>query len=152
VSHVDAAVDEQPFELEEHRVVRGVGRVAAEDAARGDDAQGRATPLHGVNLHGRGLRAQGHPVRRVEGVLRAACRVQLRDVERGEVVEVVLDLGAVLHGVAHRDEDVFEPLPDDGDGVEVPGARPPPGQRHVHALALGLERGDFLNAKTSEQI
>src|ERR1700749_3721278 len=140
VAHVYAAVDEQPFDLEEHRVVCRVRRVAAEDPARRDDTQRRLTLLHRVNLHGGRLRAKAQAVRRVEGVLRRARGVQLGEVERGEVVEASLDFRAVFDRVAHRDEDVFDALAQERYRVKVAATLAASGQRHVKALALGLER------------
>ena len=45
-----------------------------------------------------------------------------RDVEPGEVVPVVLDLGALGHLEAEPDEDVLQLLHGLGDQVEVAGA------------------------------
>jgi hypothetical protein len=87
-----------PFDLVEHRRVRGVA-VLTEDAARRDDAdRRRLLRHHGADLHRRGVRAQQHRaarrrVREIEGVVHRARRMAFGDVERGEVVPVVLDLG-----------------------------------------------------------
>src|SRR5437763_11329270 len=140
VSHVRAALDEQALQLEEHRVVRRVGRVASEDPTGRDDAERRTPTLHRVNLHGRSLRAERQAVGRVESVLRRARRVQFRYVERGEVVELRLDFWAVLDRVAHRDEDVFDALAQKRYRVQVAAPRTTTGQRHVNALALDAEK------------
>src|SRR4051812_28729174 len=68
--------------------------------------------------------------------------MQLRDVERREVVEVGLDFGAVIHRVAHRDEDVLDALSQESYRVEVAAPRPSSGQSNVEPLVLGLERVD----------
>ena len=68
--------------------------------------------------------------------------MKLRDVERGEVVELRLDFGAVLDRVAHRDEDVLDALAQKRYRVQVAAARTTTGQRHVNALALSLQEAD----------
>ncbi len=59
----------------------------------------------------------------VEGVLHVARGVVGRHVERLEVVVVVLDLGAVVHLVAHRHEDVLELLAHGGQRMAAAAAR-----------------------------
>jgi hypothetical protein len=88
-----------------------------------------------VDLHRGSLRAQREAVSRVERVGFAARRMVLRDVQRGEVVEVRLDLAAVFDDVAERDEDVFDALAQNRDRVTVAVRRTAAGQRHVDALA-----------------
>ena len=105
----DVLVDPQAFDLVEHRRVRRVG-VDAVGAARRDDAHVGHRRRAGVrlrmrlrvaDLHRRGVRAQVQPAALVvlqvdvERVLHRARRMVLRVVERGEVVAVGLDLGAV---------------------------------------------------------
>src|SRR6266545_1785410 len=134
VAERDAAVYKQSFDLVEHRIMRGVGSVAAEDAPGRGNAQRRAALLHRVNLHRRGLRAQRQPLVDVERVLRAARRVIGRDVQRVEVEEFGLDLRPVLNLVAYRDEDVFDLLPQQRDRMKVAPPYAASGQRHVNAL------------------
>ena len=117
MAHVGRAVDHQALDLMEHRRVGGVV-VDAEGAARHDDAQRPAVGQHllhvlvehGARLHRRGVGAQHHrravgARRQVEGVLHLPRRMVGRDVERGEVVPVVLDVGTVGPGEAHLAED-----------------------------------------------
>jgi hypothetical protein len=77
-----------------------VGRIAvgAIGAAGRDDPERRLLAHHRADLHRRGVRAQQHapplairPVE-IEGVVHRPRRMILRDVERGEIVPVVLDL------------------------------------------------------------
>ena len=71
------------------------------------------------------------------------------EVEGGEVVPVVLDLGALGHGEAQADEDVLELLDGLGDQVEVAGVAvgadlgevEPLGLRPAPRWADGLELG-----------
>src|SRR5262249_55271551 len=56
--HRDAAVNAQSFNLEEHRIVRRIRRVAPKHTAGCDHPNRHATTLHRVNLHGGSLRAQ----------------------------------------------------------------------------------------------
>ncbi len=58
----------------------------------------------------------------VEGVLHHPRRVARRMVERGEVVEVVLDLGAVHDAIAEADEDVLDLAAGAGDRMDVADA------------------------------
>src|SRR5215813_7775120 len=59
----------------------------------------------------------------------------LRNVERGEVVEVCFDLAAVFDDVTERHEDIFDSLAQDRDRVAMAVRRTPAGQRHVDAFA-----------------
>ena len=139
IAHRDAAVDRQTLDLVEHRRVRDVG-VPAVHAARADDPHRRLLPLHGPDLHRRGVRPQEHLAAHVEGVLHVAGGVVLRDVEGLEVVVVELDLGPLGDREAHAREHVddlvvhlregMEGARDDAAGREASGrADPPPGGR-----------------------
>ena len=94
----------------EHRRVRRV-RIGAIGAAGRDDADGRLLRRHGADLHRAGVRAQHHRravravFRRVERVMLGACRMRFRNVERGEIIPVGLDLRAGGHGEAQIGED-----------------------------------------------
>ena len=67
--------------------------------------------LHGADLHRRGVGAQHHAAlpsgarRQVEGVVHLPRRMLRRDVERGEIVEIVLDVRALRRREAHLAED-----------------------------------------------
>src|SRR3546814_3490149 len=92
---------------------RGGGRhvaVAAIGAARRDDADRRLRRLHGADLHRRGVGAQQHAaavrlLRQVEGVVHLPGGMFRRDVEGGEVVEIVFDVRSLGDGEAHLAED-----------------------------------------------
>ena len=104
IAEADALVDDEAFDLREHRRVRRVEVVAAVDAARRDDAHRRLVRLHVANLHARGVRAQQrrrpaadrrrHRRGEVQRVLHVARRVLGRHVQRFEVVPVVFELRA----------------------------------------------------------
>ena len=111
------AVDHQTFDLMEHRRVGGV-TVDAVGAAGHDDAQRPAVgqsllhvlAQHGARLHRRGVGAQhdGRAVGargQIEGVLHLSRRMIGRNVECGEIVPVVLDVGTVGPGESHLAED-----------------------------------------------
>ncbi len=109
----DVGVDAEAFDLMEDGRVRGVGGVVAMDLAGDDDADRRSLRDHGADLHGRGVGAHQQAVaggtgllacdlKRVLGIARG---VVLRKVECLEVVEVALDLGAEVGGVAEMVED-----------------------------------------------
>ena len=84
--------------------------VDAVDAARRDDLDRRRVRFHVAHLDRRRVRAQHHAALDVERVLHRARRMVLRRVERGEVVEVVLDLGAVGDVEAERAEERLDAL------------------------------------------
>ena len=82
---------------------RGVGRVGvrAEHAAGDQYLDGGLFHVHDTNLAATGLGTQYDIVRNVEGILHIAGRVVLRHVQAGEVVVVVLNLGAFVNFKAH---------------------------------------------------
>ena len=90
--------------------MRCIDLVLAVDAAGGDDADGQGAGLHRVYLHRRGLGAQQDAavVLEIEGVRPFAGGVAFVDVELGEVVFRLLDLGAVENFKAHAYEDVLD--------------------------------------------
>ena len=102
-------VDHQAFDLVEHR---RVGRVPVfpVDAARSDHADRRLVRQHRAHLDGRGVRAQKLAAAvggglHEEGVVHLARGVARREVERGKVVEVVLDVRTFGDGETHVGED-----------------------------------------------
>ena len=58
IGHRHVPVDQQAFDLVEHRIVRGVGRVGPIDAPQRNDPHRRRLLLHHANLHRAGLAAQ----------------------------------------------------------------------------------------------
>ncbi|MNQ92180.1 hypothetical protein D3C85_1075970 [compost metagenome] len=109
MTHVDIAIDHQTLDLMEHRRVGGV-RILTEGAAGRDDADRRLLAHHGAHLHRAGVGAQHLALARFRVGLEEECvvhfprRVLGREVQGGEVVEVVLDVRAFGHGEAHFGE------------------------------------------------
>ena len=144
VPHVHAPVDQQPLDLMEHRRVGGVA-VAAVGAAGGDDPERRLAGQHGADLHRAGVGAQqqraavdlGVEVERVEHLPRRMLR---RDVERLEIVPVVLDVGAFRHGKAHVGEDRHDLLGGLAHRVDSPKRPLARRQRDVDPLGLQPRR------------
>ena len=66
-----------------------------------------------------GAQRQVLPVLDEEGVLHVARRVVRREIERTEVVVVVLHLRPLAHGIADAGEDVDDALAHQGDGVQA---------------------------------
>ena len=131
MAHVRALVDDQAFDLMEHRRV-GLVAVEAIDAAGHDDADRRLLRQHRARLHRRGVRAQ--QVARavglwlqIERVVHLARGMFRRDVQLREVEVVGFDVGAFGDGEAHVGEDrgcFVQDLGDrDGCGPSFPGAR-----------------------------
>ena len=138
MAHVGALVDHQPLDLMEHgRVCHVV--VAAVGAARRDDAVRRRLRLHGADLHRRGVGPEQHALARlvgaeVEGVVHLPRRVLRRDVERREVVEVVLDVGPFDDPEAHVGEDRDQLVQHLADGVNGALRLGAGRQGDIHAL------------------
>ena len=109
----------QALHLVEDAVGAGGDGLVAEDAARTDYADRGLLLLHGAHLQRRGVRAQQHIGVQFdeEGVLHVAGGVFLGEVEGGEHVPVVLDVGAFHGGEADVLEDAAHLAHHDGDGV-----------------------------------
>ena len=108
-------VDDQAFDLVEHRRV-GQVRIVAEGAARHDDADRRLLRQHGADLHRARMGAQHHAravglLVEVEGVVLLARRMLGRHVEGGEIVEVVLDMRTLGDREAEIAPDLHDLLP-----------------------------------------
>ena len=138
VGHRNAAVDHEPLDLVEEGGVGRVHRVGAVDPSGRDDADGGLLLFHRAHLHRGGLGAQQDVVADVEGVLRVARRVVLRNVERLEVVVVGLDLRAFGHREAHAEEDLLDLFEHLGQRVELAERRGPAGHRHVELFEREL--------------
>ena len=156
VAERNALVHQQAFDLIEHRVVRGVWRIAAKHAARRGDAQRRTPFLHGVNLHRRSLRTQRKRFfiagsREIKRILRAARRMVVRNVQRGEVIKRRFNFGAVFDLVTHRNKDVFDALAQERDRMQMSGGKTASGQRYVNVFFDEL-RGFALVGETVEQL
>src|SRR5690348_4761570 len=144
VGETGGLVDQQAFDLVEHRRV-GLVRIAAVDLARRDDADRRLAPGHAADLHRRRMRAQQATVTEVEGVVHGACRMVRREVQRLEVVPVVLDLRAIGTLVAEPREDRRDAFQRAGDRVDAAALAIAPGQADVELLGseAAIELGLF---------
>ncbi len=91
--------------------------IATVDGAGSDDPHRRRLLEHGADLHRRGVGPQHDIVGDVEGVLHVAGRMVARDVERLEVVEVVLDLRTFGHPETEAGKDGDDLLGHQGDRV-----------------------------------
>ena len=124
--------DHEPFDLVEHRRVRHVG-IAPIHAPRRDHRERRAARQQRTDLHRRGVRAQQPAVREIERVVHRPRRMVRRDVERFEVVEVVLDLGPGGHVEARATEQRLDAQPRARHGMQPAALFAPPRQRDVDA-------------------
>ena len=102
VPHMRFLVDHQPFELMEHRRMGGI-RIRAVGAARGDDPDRRLLALHGPDLYRRRVGPQklaltGLVGRQIEGIVHLPGRMFGRDIEGGEIMEIVFDIAALGDG------------------------------------------------------
>ena len=141
-------VDDQPFDLMEHRRC-----VASESMPVGlagdDDADRRLLRLHGADLHRRGVGAQklaaGRPSTPLqeERVVHLARRMAFGEVQRGEIVIVGLDIRTFGDRETHIAEDrgdLVDHLADRMDAAAL-GRRLPHRQRHIDLFG-GEPRGD----------
>ena len=131
-------IDHQALDLVEHGRVRLIG-IAPVGAARHDDAMRRRLAPHGANLHRRGVGAEQAPLAirvrgKVEGVHHLARRMLGRNVEGGEVVEIVLDVGALDHREAHIGEDRRDFVEHLAHRVDAPFMLRPDRQRDIDGL------------------
>ena len=97
MAEMGVLIDHQRFDLMKHRRVRRVG-IAAIGASGRDHADGRLLRQHGAHLHRARMRAQHMAravclAREIERVVHLPRRMIGRDVELGEVVVVVFDVG-----------------------------------------------------------
>ena len=113
----------------EHRRV-GLVAVAAIDLAGGDHPQRRRVFLHVADLHAGRVRAQQATVAEVERVVHGARRMVRREVQRLEVVPVVLDFRTVGEFIAKTAEDL-------GDAFQRATDR-----MHAAARGIAARQGD----------
>ena len=153
----------------------GIG-IHAIDASRRDDADVRHRlqmlvllhmRLHVADLDRRGVRAQHMLLVDVESVVHGTRRMVGRDVQRGEVVEIVFDLRAFRHGITDGMKQGFDAFQRARDRMQSAHAGTAPRQRHVQRLrrqlgiqctlldgiALRIQRGfdllfDLVDART----
>ena len=109
VAHMNALLDDEAFDLVEHRRVSRVP-VIAEHPARHEDADRRLLAHHGAHLHRTRMGTEHFRQRVVsllqkEGVMCLARRMAFRKVQCGEVVPVILDVRTFGHAEAHVAED-----------------------------------------------
>ena len=119
----------------EHGGMGGVG-VGTEDTAGYQHLDGRALGVHDADLAAAGLGAQHDVLGHIEGVLHIPGGMVLGHVQAGEVVLVVLDLGAFVDFKAHTGENVDDLVLDQGDGMQAAGGVALAGQGDVHRLGL----------------
>jgi hypothetical protein len=113
----------------------GLVGIGAVDLAQRDHPQRRGVLAHVAHLHARGVGAQQAAIAEVERVVHRARRVVRREVERFEVVPVVLDFRTIGQVVAQAREDVGHALHGAADRVDAAAAGVAPGQGDVDRFA-----------------
>ena len=116
-----------------HGRVRLIG-VAAIHAAGRNDADRHALFHHRPDLYRRRVRPQQVPAGEVERVVHRACRMVFRDIQRGEVVEIVFDLGSGPHAESRVTEDLLDPEPGAGDRMPSAESGTAAGQRDIDRI------------------
>ncbi len=98
-------VDHKPFDLMKHR---RMGRVVVVPIhrARHDDLQRRLAALHRADLHRRGVCSQQPAMRHEERILHIARRMVLGNIERLEVMVIVLNVGAAGNFKTHAPKNI----------------------------------------------
>ena len=126
MTHMGGLVHHQPLDLVEHGRVGHVA-VAAIGSSGRDDADGRLLCLHVAHLDRGGVGTQHQAraigaLRQIEGIVHLAGRMAFRNVQGGEIVEIVLDIGTLgdlephlaengddlVDGLAHRMDASFD--------------------------------------------
>lgn len=149
----DAFVDDEAFHLEERHAVRRVDFVTAIAAAGRDDAQRRRLREHGADLHCGGLRAHEAATAQRAGleagaggetvfleikcVLLVARGMIGQRVERVEIEDFVLDVGAIGESEAEAAEDFDGAVARLQNGMERAGRLVAAGQRGIEVGGLG---------------
>ncbi len=129
-----ALVDHEAFDLREHRGGAHRQVVAPVTSPGTNDRQRGPAFFHHADLAIRRMRPQQHPAVNVECVLHVARGMMRLEVERGEVVEVVLDILGHRDFEAHRLKDGEHLFEDVGDWMDMAARDAHPGQRHVEAF------------------
>src|SRR2546423_9835799 len=158
VGEGDAAVDGEALHLVEHGRVARPGCLVAVRAPGCDDVDGRFVRFHGPDLHRRGVGSQHHLLvatqPHVQRVLHGTRRMRRRDVERLEVVPVVLDLRTFGDAVPQPGEDVLQLALDLRDEMQMPPGTAVAAGGQVEALAPGaagcFARGDCFTPALDE--
>ena len=137
---MNALVDDKPLNLMEHRRVRRIA-VAAIHTARRDNTNGRFLRRHGADLDRRCVRTQNHFlaiachfVREIKCIVHCTRRMRLWNIERSEIVPVVLNLRPFGHSKAHIGKNLRQLVHNLADGVNGPARCVWRRQRHVDAL------------------
>ena len=147
-------VDIESLHLVEDAVGSGADGLVAEDASRGDDADGRLLSFHHTHLDGRGVRTQGDILFAFllldeESVLHVAGGMVRREVECREEMPVVFDFHRLCHGKAQTGEDFGNLVHHHREDVSAAELSEVGGQREVvrvvQLLALFAIRLELLN-------
>ena len=138
IGHADAFVDDQTFDLMEQRGMGRIDVIAAEYTARCNDADRRLLVFHRADLNRRGLRAENDVVGYIEGVLRIACRMILRNVQGFEIVVVGLDIRTLCDRESHADKDILDFIQNKIDRMLLADRNFSARHRDIQCLALEL--------------
>ena len=135
VGKTDSLVDHQALDLMEHRGVGEVG-ITAIHPARTDYANRRRLLLHNADLNRRSMSSQNSSFVNVEGVMHGPSRVVGRDIQRFEIVVIVLNLGASSDFIAQPDEKILYTGHGSCDGMQATQAAIATRQRNVDSFLL----------------
>ena len=105
MAHMRALIDDETFDLMEHRRMRLI-RVTAIGAARNDHADRRLLRHHRPDLHRACMGAQQLAfailVRiKEERIVHLARRMAERKIQRGKIIKIIFDIGTFRHRKTH---------------------------------------------------
>ena len=142
----DVLVHIQTFGLMEEAVCPGADGFIPVDATGADDADGRTLLFHRAGLDAAGVGTQ-QPIGMlmdIKGILHVPGGVIFREIQRGEIVPVVFDLGTFGHGKTQSAEDMHDLVADEGDrmmGTEGNGIA---GETEVGGIAFFSDAAKVL--------
>src|ERR1051326_5346996 len=113
-----------------------IERVPPKDAAGTDNTDRRFHFLHCADLYRGCVGPEEQMLRDVERIAGVPRWMAWRNVQRVEVIVRGFDLRSVLYGVTHRNEDVFDFFPDNGERMTMTNTAPVSGQCNVQRFTL----------------
>ncbi len=117
----------------EHGGVGQIGIAPVNPAGR-NHPQRRFAVFHHPDLHRRGVGTQDGVGIEIEGVVHGPRRMVSRNIERLEVVEIVLHFRPLDHFETQLRKQLLDAQGGAGNGVQTTTVLPPSGQGHVHRL------------------
>ncbi len=139
IGKADIAIHHETFYLMEHRRMGDIG-ITAIHPSRCDGTQRWFTVFHYTNLYRRGMGTQHGMLIKIKGIVHGARRMIFRNIQRGEIVIIILDLRSLSDfktGLGKQCFDTFQCL---CDGVSPAGMLATSRQRDINTLIGNTRR------------